>query len=227
MVALGCKYLRICHLNNCTTGIATQHNVLRSKYFTGLPEMVINYFRFVAEEVRDLLAPLGVRTLAELIGRTEYLEVQGGSTPRQRKLDLTPILSAGGMAADAPQFCVTPSNAPFDQGELAERMVRDMRSAIENGSGGEWHYELSNFNRSIGARVSGEIARRWGNYGMEGAPLTVRCRRDRKSTRLNSSHSQISYAVFCLKKKKSEDLAFDRITSRIGLTPRLSVPARL
>src|SRR5439155_1256854 len=65
MVALGCKYLRICHLNNCTTGIATQHNVLRSKYFTGLPEMVINYFRFVAEEVRELLASLGVRTLAE------------------------------------------------------------------------------------------------------------------------------------------------------------------
>src|SRR5437868_4016747 len=175
MVALGCKYLRICHLNNCTTGIATQHNVLRSKYFTGLPEMVINYFRFVAEEVRELLASLGVRTLAELIGRTEYLEVQGGSTPRQRKLDLTPILSAGGLASDAPQFCVTPSNAPFDQGELAERMVRDMLSAIDNRSGGEWHYELSNFNRSIGARVSGEIARRWGNYGMEDAPLTVRC----------------------------------------------------
>src|SRR5882724_10293827 len=76
MVALGCKYLRICHLNNCTTGIATQHNVLRSKYFTGLPEMVINYFRFVAEEVREILASLGVRTLAELIGRTGYLEVQ-------------------------------------------------------------------------------------------------------------------------------------------------------
>jgi glutamate synthase (NADPH/NADH) large chain len=175
MVALGCKYLRICHLNNCTTGIATQHNVLRSKYFTGLPEMVINYFRFVAEEVREILASLGVRTLAELIGRTGYLAVQSGVTPRQRKLDLTPILSAGGLTEDVPQFCLTPSNAPFDRGELAERMVRDMLTAIENKSGGEWHYELSNFNRSIGARVSGEIARRWGNYGMEEAPLTVRC----------------------------------------------------
>ena len=175
MVALGCKYLRICHLNNCTTGIATQHNVLRSKYFTGLPEMVINYFRFVAEEVREILASLGVRTLAELIGRTGYLEVQSGVTPRQRKLDLTPILSSGGLAEDVPQFCLTPSNAPFDRGELAERMVSDMFGAIENKSGGEWHYELSNFNRSIGARLSGEIARRWGNYGMEDAPLTVRC----------------------------------------------------
>jgi glutamate synthase (NADPH/NADH) large chain len=175
MVALGCKYLRICHLNNCATGVATQHNVLRSKYFTGLPEMVINYFRFVAEEVREILAALGVRTLAEIIGRTEYLEPLPGATPRQRKLDLTPILSTAGLARDAAQFCTTPSNAPFDKGELAERMVREMLAAIEAKSGGEWHYALKNFNRSIGARVSGEIARRWGNYGMAGAPLLVRC----------------------------------------------------
>jgi glutamate synthase (NADPH/NADH) large chain len=175
MVALGCKYLRICHLNNCATGIATQHNVLRSKYFTGLPEMVINYFRFVAEEVREILASLGVRSLSDIIGRTEYLEVIPGATPRQRKLDLTPILSSAGVAADVAQFCATPSNTPFDKGELAERMVRDMLPAIENKSGGEWAYRLSNFNRSIGARLSGEIARRFGNYGMEETPITVRC----------------------------------------------------
>ena len=175
MVALGCKYLRICHLNNCTTGVATQHKVLRSKYFTGLPEMVINYFRFVAEEVREILASLGVRTLAEIIGRTEHLEVLPGATPRQRKLNLAPILSTAGSRSAAAQFCVTPSNAPFDKGELAERMVRDMRAAIEAKSGGEWAYELSNFNRSIGARISGEIARRWGNYGMQDSPLIVRC----------------------------------------------------
>ena len=176
MVALGCKYLRICHLNNCATGVATQHNVLRSKYFTGLPQMVINYFRFVAEEVREILASLGVRSLGDIIGRTEYLEVLPGATPKQRKLDLAPILSTAGLAPDAPQFCSTPANAPFDKGELAERMVRDMLAAIESRSGGEWRYELSNFNRSIGARLSGEIARRWGNYGMADAPITVRCR---------------------------------------------------
>jgi glutamate synthase (NADPH/NADH) large chain len=175
LVALGCKYLRICHLNNCATGVATQHNVLRSKYFTGLPEMVINYFRFVAEEVREILAALGVRTLAEVIGRTEYLEVLPGVTPKQRKLDLTPILSTAGLAADVPQCCSTPSNAPFDKGELAERMVSDMGPAIAAKGGGEWHYTLKNYHRSIGARISGEIARRWGNYGMEDAPLTVRC----------------------------------------------------
>jgi glutamate synthase (NADPH) large chain len=175
MVALGCKYLRICHLNNCATGVATQHKVLRSKYFTGLPEMVINYFRFVAEEVREILASLGVRSLSEIIGRTEYLEVLPGSTSKQRKLDLAPILSTAGLAADGPRFCGTPSNAPFDKGELAERMVSELLPAIENKAGGEWRYELSNFNRSIGARLSGEIARRWGNYGMEDAPVSVRC----------------------------------------------------
>jgi glutamate synthase (NADPH) large chain len=174
MVALGCKYLRICHLNNCATGVATQHQVLRTKYFTGLPEMVMRYFRFVAEEVREILASLGARTLSEIIGRTEYLEVLPGTTSRQRKLDLRPILSTAGLKRDAPQYCSTPSNAPFDKGELAERMVRDMLPAIEAKSGGEWAYELSNFNRSIGARVSGEVARRWGNYGMQDSPLVVR-----------------------------------------------------
>src|SRR6185312_11278668 len=174
MVALGCKYLRICHLNNCATGVATQHTVLRSKYFLGLPEMVMNYFRFVAQEVREILASLGVRRLQDIIGHTEHLEVLEGSTPRQRKLDLRPILSDGGLAAEVPQFCVSPSNAPFDKGELAEKMVSDMRGAIEGRSGGEWSYAVHNYNRSIGARISGEIARRWGNYGMEDAPLTVR-----------------------------------------------------
>ncbi|MGH8210503.1 MAG: glutamate synthase large subunit [Steroidobacteraceae bacterium] len=174
MVALGCKYLRICHLNNCATGVATQHNVLRSKYFTGLPEMVVNYFRFVAQEVREILASLGVRTLQDIIGHTEYLQILAGETPKQRKLDLTALLSSAGLAQDVPQFCATPSNAPFDKGELAERMVSDMLPAIEGKVGGEWCYEVRNFNRSVGARLSGEIARRWGNYGMEDAPLAVR-----------------------------------------------------
>src|SRR5581483_3025797 len=131
MVALGCKYLRICHLNNCATGVATQHNVLRSKYFTGLPEMVMNYFRFVAEEVREILASLGVKSIQDLIGHTEYLEILEGQTPKQKKLDLQPILSDAGLTDDAPQFCATPSNAPFDKGELAEKMVSDMLPAIE------------------------------------------------------------------------------------------------
>ena len=176
VVALGCKYLRICHLNNCATGVATQHNVLRAKYFVGLPEMVINYFRFVAQECREIMARLGVRRLADLIGHTGYLEIVEGTTSKQKKLDLNPILSTAGLAADKPQYCLDPHNAPFDKGELAERMVEDMRAAIEHRTGGRFGYEVANFHRSIGARVSGEIARRWGNYGMADAPLIVRLR---------------------------------------------------
>ena len=137
--------------------------------------MVINYFRFVAAEVREILAALGARSLADIIGRTECLAVLPGATSKQRKLDLAPILAAAGAKSDAPRFCQTPRNAPFDRGELAERMVREMLPAITARSGGEWHYELSNHHRSIGARLSGEIARRWGNYGMEDAPIVVRC----------------------------------------------------
>ncbi|HWL62839.1 MAG TPA: glutamate synthase large subunit [Steroidobacteraceae bacterium] len=174
MVALGCKYLRICHLNNCATGVATQHEVLREKYFLGMPEMVINYFRFVAREVRGILASLGVRSVAELIGQTQFLEPAKGQTERQRRLDLTPLLSVDGLAQDGPQFCTQGCNPPFDKGQLAEQMVVDMQDAIASRKGGEWHYEVKNYNRSIGARVSGEIARRWGNYGMQDAPVTVR-----------------------------------------------------
>jgi glutamate synthase (NADPH/NADH) large chain len=174
VVALGCKYLRICHLNNCATGVATQHQVLREKYFIGKPEMAMNYFRFVAEECRELMAALGVRRMEDLIGRTEYLQRLPGETPKQRKLDLKPLLSDAGLVSDRPHFCIEPSNAPFDKGELAERMVADMLPAIAARSGGTWHYEVKNYHRSIGARLSGEIARRWGNYGMEDAPLTVR-----------------------------------------------------
>ncbi|MGA2564332.1 MAG: glutamate synthase large subunit, partial [Steroidobacteraceae bacterium] len=173
VVALGCKYLRICHLNNCATGVATQHNVLRAKFFLGMPEMVMHYFRFVAQECRELMASLGVRRMADLIGHTEYLRILPGETAKQRKLDLSPLLSDAGLVSDRPHVCVDPSNAPFDKGELAERMFSDMLDAIRNKTGGAWHYEVKNFNRSIGARISGEIARHWGNYGMEEAPLAV------------------------------------------------------
>ncbi len=175
MVAMGCKYLRICHLNNCATGVATQDNVLRMKHFIGKVEMVMNYFKFVAQEIREWMAKLGVRRLSDLIGRTELLEVLDGETAKQRKLDLSPILSAGGLVdEDKPQCCLSPHNQPFDQGELAERMVTDLLSAIETRAGGEFDYAIKNNNRSIGARVSGEIARRYGNQGMADAPINVR-----------------------------------------------------
>ena len=173
MVALGCKYLRVCHLNNCATGIATQNETLRSKYFIGLPDMVENFFRFVARETREVLASIGAHSLEEVIGRTELLELLPGETPRQRRLDLSPILSDAGLAEDKARFCIDPRNEPFDKGELAEQMVADVLPAIESLSGGTFRYEIRNFNRSIGARLAGEIARRHGNLGMADAPIEI------------------------------------------------------
>jgi glutamate synthase (NADPH/NADH) large chain len=173
MVALGCKYLRICHLNNCATGVATQNNVLRSEYFIGLPEMVINFFRFIAEEVRMIMAELGVRKLEDLIGRVDLLKPQSGESKRQARLDLSPIVSTDGLAKDAPQFCTDLRNEPFDKGELAEQMVAATLPAIEAMSGGRFAFDIQNFNRSIGARLAGEIARRYGNKGMREAPLDI------------------------------------------------------
>ncbi len=174
MVAMGCKYLRVCHLNNCATGVATQNKVLVMKHFIGEVEMIMNYFRFVARETREQLARIGVRSIEELIGRTDLLECLPGNTDKQRGLDLSPILSDAGMAADVPQYCVEPHNAPFDKGELAEQMVKDILPAIEATSGGVFNYTVKNVNRSIGARLSGEIARRHGNYGMSETPITVK-----------------------------------------------------
>jgi glutamate synthase (NADPH/NADH) large chain len=174
MVALGCKYLRICHLNNCATGVATQNNILRSEYFTGLPDMVINFFRFVAEEVREHMAALGVRTLDELIGRVDLVELQPGETERQSRLDLGPIVSDAGLAKDVPQFCTDLRNEPFDKGELAEEMLTKTYPAIETKGGGSFAFKIHNYDRSIGARLSGEIARLHGNEGMRDAPIDIR-----------------------------------------------------
>ena len=174
MIALGCKYLRICHLNNCATGVATQNNVLRSRHFVGLPEMVMNYFRFVAEEVREILARLGFRRLDEIIGRADLLEIVEGDTARQHRLDLRPVISDAGVAAEKPRFCLEPRNAPWDKGELAERIVADTAAAVRDKSGGSFEYTIRNYNRSIGARLSGEIARRHGNTGMSDAPVQIK-----------------------------------------------------
>ncbi len=176
MVALGCKYLRICHLNNCATGVATQNSVLRSEYFIGLPEMVINFFTFVGEEVRRLMAELGVRDIEELIGRVDLFELQSGDTDRQARLDLSPLISTDGLSADSAQFCTDLRNEPFDKGELAEQMLAAVKPAIVAAGGGRYEFAVQNFNRSIGARLAGEIARQHGNTGMSEAPLDIHLR---------------------------------------------------
>lgn len=174
MIALGCKYLRICHLNNCATGVATQNDKLRKDHFIGTTAMVINFFTFIATETREWLARLGVRSLGELIGRTDLLEILPGETAKQQNLDLAPLLGSDLIPADKPQFCEVEKNPPFDQGLLAEKMVELSKAAIEGLSGGEYELDICNCDRSIGARVSGEIARLHGNQGMAKAPVVFR-----------------------------------------------------
>jgi glutamate synthase (NADPH/NADH) large chain len=174
MIALGCKYLRICHLNNCATGVATQQDHLRENHYIGEPEMLMNFFRFVATETREWMAKLGVKSMAELIGRTDLLETLPGETEKQRHLDLTPLLTNHNVPAEKPQFCQVAKNEPFDKGVLAEAMVAAVLPAIEAKSGGTFEFNACNCDRSIGARISGEIAKRHGDLGMESAPITIK-----------------------------------------------------
>src|SRR5690606_26238749 len=171
MVALGCKYLRICHLNNCATGVATQNKTLRDDHYRGTVEMAMNFFRFVAQETREIMASLGVAKLNDLVGRVDLLERLDGATGKQHRLDLSPIVPTDELLRSKPQTCRQARNTPFDKGELAERMVRDMLPAIEQKSGGSFSYTTTNCDRSIGARLSGEIARRHGDLGMSEQPL--------------------------------------------------------
>ncbi|MFT5722648.1 MAG: glutamate synthase (NADPH/NADH) large chain [Motiliproteus sp.] len=173
MVSLGCKFLRICHLNNCATGVATQNDYLRSKHFIGTVEMVKHLFTFIARETREWMAKLGVRTLEELVGRTDLLEILPGITEKQSRLDLTPILLNDAMDRSKPQTCQQPQNTPFDTGVLNLNILEATRDAIANKRGGEFSFPITNCDRSVGARISGVIARQHGNLGMADAPIRI------------------------------------------------------
>ena len=173
MIAVGCKYLRICHLNNCPTGVATQKSELRDEHFIGEADMLINFFRFVAQETREWLAALGVRSMEELVGRTDLLSVMSGTTNKQQHLNLAPLLFTHSKGDGKPQTCQVERNEPFDKGLLAEQMVIEMMDTIKSAKGGDFSYRIGNCDRSIGARISGEIAALHGNNGMASAPINL------------------------------------------------------
>ena len=171
MVALGCKYLRICHLNNCATGVATQNKILRMNHFSGSPERVVNYFKFVAQDVREILASLGFTSLNQIIGRTDLLKQIKGETKKHRKLNLKNLLTKINNKSD--RFCTTKSNNPFDKAILAKRILKDAIPFIKKQQMKTFSYDIKNFNRSIGANLSGEIAKLYGNYGLKKNPITL------------------------------------------------------
>lgn len=173
MVALGCKFLRICHLNNCATGVATQDDVLREQFFKGLPEQVMNYFKFIARDVREILARLGVESLTDIIGRTDLLVQVDGLTAKQSKLDLSPII-APVVAGSNTALHQTEENTAFDKGQLNQKILATTSEAIIHSKGGDYRFAIQNTDRSVGASISGEIARQHGDQGMAATPITLR-----------------------------------------------------
>jgi len=123
--------------------------------------------------VREHMAALGVARLSDIIGRTQYLQPGSGTTERQGRIDLSRILSQGDLDDSVARYCTVPSNKPFDRGLLAEKMVSDCLPSIETKTSGQFSYTISNVNRSIGARLSGEIAKRHGDQGMADTPLDI------------------------------------------------------
>jgi glutamate synthase (NADPH/NADH) large chain len=128
----------------------------------------------VAEETRELMAQLGVTKLEDLVGRLDLLEVIEGVTKKQRQLDFSKILTDAGVSKDKPHLNNGQRNHPWDKGDQAEQMVQQILPAISAKTGGTFHFHLKNTGRSIGARLSGEIAKRYGNHGMNDTPITLK-----------------------------------------------------
>ncbi len=166
MVALGCKFLRICHLNNCATGVATQNKILRDQHFVGLPQKVINYFNFVAQDVRQWLAFLGIESLDQLIGRTDLLEIVQGETSQQRNLKLEVILASAKRPEFGAKHYQQVRNEPFDPGQLNLKILADYQAIPTNDQSAKFEYRIKNYDRSVGALLAGQVATRQTNQSI-------------------------------------------------------------
>ena len=167
LIALGCVYVRQCHLNTCPVGVATLDDRLRAK-FKGRPENVVAFFNGVATEVREIMARLGFRSINEMVGRVECLrqrEIPGH--PKANTLDLSRLLL--NVAADDPtavRHATRLRNDAIEDQTLDETVLQDARDAITDCRPISLSYEVANTNRSVGTQVSGEIAYQWGGDGI-------------------------------------------------------------
>ena len=168
MIAEGCIMARVCHTNNCPVGVATQKEALR-KRFTGLPEHVVNFFLFVAEEVRQLLSVLGVARLEDLIGRSDYLEPRSVTLAKTKALDLSCLIDPIPAAADR-GWLQHDADAHGNGPILEDQLLADagLMAAIDGHGQVARSLAIINTDRSVGARISGEIAARHGNTGFQG-----------------------------------------------------------
>lgn len=173
LVAMGCILVRQCHSNTCPVGICTQNPELRKK-FSGTPEKVVNLFSFIAEEVREILASLGVKSIEEVVGRTDMLSQVSRGSPHLDDLDLNPLLVQPDPG-DAPRFCtLVGRNEVLDT--LDAQMIVDAQAVFDEGEKMQLAYNVRNTQRAIGSRLSSHIVRRFGMTGLQPGHLTVRLR---------------------------------------------------
>jgi glutamate synthase domain-containing protein 2/glutamate synthase domain-containing protein 1/glutamate synthase domain-containing protein 3 len=165
LVVEGCIMMRKCHLNTCPVGVATQDPVLRKK-FSGKPEHVVNYFFFVAEEVRAIMAQLGVRKFDDLIGRTDLLDARHGIDHwKARGLDFSRIFHQPDVAADVARRQVEEQDHGLAKA-LDHVLIERSRPALERGEKVQFIQNVRNVHRTVGAMLSGEVARRYGHEGL-------------------------------------------------------------
>ncbi|MPZ99246.1 MAG: glutamate synthase large subunit [Dehalococcoidia bacterium] len=167
MIAVGCKMARQCHLNTCPVGVATQREDLRAKYF-GTPEMLVTFLIHVGEEVRQILARLGYRTVDELVGRADLLrqpEVPGEGH-RWENVDLAKLITPVDPEGHEPHRATQVRNDREGDSPLDDRIISDVEDAIERQKPAKRHYEVHNTDRTVGARLSGRIAHKHGDQGL-------------------------------------------------------------
>jgi glutamate synthase (NADPH/NADH) large chain len=173
LVVEGCIMMRKCHLNTCPVCVATQDPVLRRK-FEGKPEHVVNYFFFVAEEVRELMAQLGIRTLNDLIGRTELLDMKQGIEHWKAKgLDFTKVFTMPRMPAEVARFHCERQQHGLEKA-LDNRIIELAQPALERREKVTIEMPIRNINRTVGTTLSWHIARRYGHEGLPDDTIHVR-----------------------------------------------------
>jgi len=165
LVTLGCIMLRKCHLNACSVGIATQDPELRAR-FRGDPQHVINYFYFVAQQLREIMAQLGLRTINEIVGRVDLLESRDVVTHwRGSGLDLSALLFKPEVASSVGTYCSQPQDHGLERA-LDHQIIAKAQSALEQRTPVEFAIPIRNRNRAVGATLSWEISKRYGEDGL-------------------------------------------------------------
>jgi glutamate synthase domain-containing protein 2/glutamate synthase domain-containing protein 1/glutamate synthase domain-containing protein 3 len=172
LVVEGCIMMRKCHLNTCPVGVATQDPVLR-KRFTGQPEHVVNYFFFVAEEVRELMAELGFRTFAEMIGRSDLLDMKRGIEHwKARGLDFTRVFHQPKMPAEVARYRCEEQDHRLKRA-LDHQLIVAAEPALARGEKVKLDFKIRNAHRSVGAMLSGAVARKYGHDGLPADTIHV------------------------------------------------------